>query len=47
MLVPKCSWVVAAAIAPMSTQGSGHAVSGDQIGAPSGEYGYGERMSFG
>ena len=38
---------VTAAIAPIATQLSGHAVSGGQIGLPSGEYGYGVVRSRG
>ena len=45
--VPNCSRSVTAAIAPIVTQLSGHAVSGGQIGAPSGEYGYGVARSRG
>ena len=45
--VPNCNRSVTAAIALIVTQLSGHAVSGGQIGAPSGEYGYGDARSRG
>ena len=41
MLVRKRSRRVTAAIAPIETHGSGHAVKGCQRGAPSAVYGYG------
>ncbi|CAB4599709.1 unannotated protein [freshwater metagenome] len=49
MLVVKFNCFVTLVMAPMSTHGSGHAVSGSQIGRPSGcgEYGYFDCRFFG
>jgi hypothetical protein len=41
------SRLVTAAIAPMSTHESGHAVAGEHIGLPVGESGYGDASSRG
>jgi len=46
-LVPNCSVVVAADIAPIVTHTSGHGVAGGQIGCPSALYGYGLARSVG